>query len=357
MKKRSGLKKGMLACVALAACLLLPTMTLRAEAPKQYTVTFRPGNVGHFAFSADAAGSKQEQAQAVADQVYTSLGYAATATQNGAIKVTVDAGETIPQAPGYIVSDEGYFVKDASLWGPAGESAEKNVDYVVDYGKLINGVEYTVEYVDSQSGDSIAPIYIAQANIGESRSVTAPSRIVISGGTVYNLTSSATVQKTLSENPDENLFTFSYKMAPSGEEVIEITEYVDGGTVTTTETYTTYIDNGQRTTGAAVLPQAQGGAGNADANAAGNENDGEDIVDIQDEETPLEDQAGTEDGTDNSGNTDVVQIQDDIVPLASSSASEQAVKILAGVFAGAAVILVATWFLTRRKKKNEQHDA
>ena len=75
--------------------------------------------------------------------------------------------------------------------------ASKNTDYVVDYGKLVDGVEYTVQYVDSESGESIAPVYITQANIGETRSVSAPLQIVISGGAVYNLVSESTLEMIL----------------------------------------------------------------------------------------------------------------------------------------------------------------
>lgn len=344
------------------AAMCLPAMNVRAAetddalvtSGKTYTVTFRPGNVGHFALSSDAEGSKQELAEAVAVLEYT--GYQYTVTEHGAIKVTVPANAAVPATPTYIQADSGYFVKESSIWGPAGQNIEKvdkNMDFVVDYGKLVDGVEYTVKYVDSSSGESIAPVYIAQANIGESRTVTAPSQIVISEGTVYNLTSAASLTLVLDADSGKNVFTFSYTLAPSGTVVEEIVDYVDGGTVTTTETVTTYVNNGTTVT---TTPAGQGGQGGGQGQGGGavadnaNENNAGNVT-IEEENTPLAPSA--ENTQDQEGTGNAVTIGEDEVPLADfrQEGNSYAAIIWAGVFVAAAVAVTAFWLLTKKKRQ------
>jgi len=326
--------------VIVAMC--IPTMKAQA-AVDSYTVTFRPGNVGYFAMEkTDAEVDKQAEAKKVADAQYVGL-YGAdnvTVTKNGAIKVTVPANAAVPSAPIYIQAESGYFVKDAAVWGPAtGQLTDKNMDFVVDYGKLVNGVEYTVEYVDSSSGESIAPVYIAQANIGDEREVTAPKQIVISEATVYNLTSEETLTLVLDADSTKNVFTFSYTMAPRGTVEEEVVNYVDGGTVTIDETFTTFIDNGTTVT---TIP-AQGGAGGGDAEG-GNEPG---AVVIEDEQVPLAPPASEEDGTGN-----MVSIGDEDVPLASfgDESGANTVAIVAGIFVVAAIAALILWLRMKKKK-------
>lgn len=333
------------------AAMCLPAMNVRAEG-KTYTVTFRPGNVGYFALTKDAAGSRQEMAGAVAAQVY---GSNYEVTKNGAIKVTVPAGAAAPDAPVYIQTEDGYFVKDTELWGPAeNQNVDKNMDFVVDYGKLVNGVEYTVKYVDSSSGESIAPVYIAQANVGETRTVTAPRQIVISAGTVYNLSSAASLELVLDADSDKNIFTFSYTLAPGETVVEEVIDYVDGGTVTTTEMVTTYVDNGTTVT---TTPAGQTGGQNQAQNGGAADENGAENVTIEDEDTPLA-PADTDAQPDKNGN-DVVTIGEDEVPLAEfdgGNASYAAV-IWAGVFVAAAAAITAFWLFTKKKRQLSDSDS
>ena len=344
------------------AAMCLPAMNVRAAetddaaAPpkKTYTVTFRPGNVGYFAMEAVAnvEGQEKELAGAVAALEYNAYQY--TVTEHGAIKVTVPANAAVPAAPTYIQSDSGYFVKESSIWGPAGQdikTVDKNMDFVVDYGKLVDGVEYTVKYVDSSSGESIAPVYITQANIGESRTVTAPSQIVISEGTVYNLTSAASLTLELDADSGKNVFTFSYTLAPSGTVVEEIVDYVDGGTVTTTETVTTYVNNGTTVT---TTPAGQGGQGGGQGGGAvadnANENNGGNVT-IEEENTPLA--PSMENTQDQEGTGNAVTIGEDEVPLADfqPEGNSYAAMIWAGVFVAAAVAVTAFWLLTKKKSQ------
>lgn len=335
------------------AVMCMPTMMVQAkentaETSKTYTVTFRPGNVGAFAH-ADAVGDKKANAEAVAAEIYGAYSY--EVTKNGAIKVTVSEGEPMPVAPNRIQAESGYFVKDTSIWGPGQDAqVEKNVDFVVDYGKLVNGVEYTVEYVDSSSGESIAPVYIAQANVGETRTVTAPRQIVISEGTVYNLSSKVTLEKVLDADATKNVFTFSYTMAPRGtveEEIvtyIETETYVDEGT-----TVITMTEDGDAAEGEGGNAEGEG-----DDSATGTDNEGEaagDNVTIGDEDSPLN--AG-ELEDENKGNA--IDISEGKTPLANMNFGQgaNAAVIWSGIFALAAVGITLIWIFIRKKRAKEE---
>lgn len=285
MRGQRLLKKIAGGAMALTVALtMMPSMSVHAAS--EYTVTFRPGNVGQFGIASQTDGtSVKDMAQEVADILYGA--YDAKVTENGAIKIKVPAGAEIPAAPAYVIPDEGYFVK---TWGPEqGAKASKNVDFVVDYGRLTDGVEYTVKYVDEQSGESVAPFATAYANVGESVSVNAPATLTTSDAGTYVLASAATQQITLEKDASSNVivfnYTYNYDPGTVTEEIITV---IPGGTVTTTEIVTTYVDNGVNAEPGAV--QVQGGADANDENVdnGGNaDNQNPDIVDIDDEETPL----------------------------------------------------------------------
>lgn len=328
--------------LALAIALLVPSLNAYA-AEESYTVTFRPGNVGYFATSANPEGDKQVMAAEVAAQEYGAYSY--EVTKNGAIKVTVAPGSTVPNAPTYVQAQAGYFVKEASSWGPAGGTVDRNQDYVVDYGKLVDGVEYTVKYVDSASGESIAPVYIAQANVGDTRIVTAPSQIVISGSTVYNLTSASTLSLLLDKDASKNVLTFSYTMVAPGTEIEEILISEDGEIITTTE----YV-NGTTVGGTTVVAGADAGAGavagGAAAGGAAAPQEEQQLVEIGDEETPLAGNASQEEQSD-----DLVNIGDEEVPLAAPEGSVANMALIgASLFAVAAVALAIVWLWMKKKR-------
>lgn len=349
------------ALLAVTAAVLFPSMIVTAAPAESYTVTFRPGNVGYFAISQEAEGTKQEKAEAVAGQEYA--GYAYQVTKNGAIKLTVPAGEALPSAPTRVMTEDGYFVKDSTIWAPEtlqGMAVTKNMDFVVDYGKLIDGVEYTVEYVDSESGDSIAPVFISKANIGEERSVTAPAQIIISEATVYKLTSKATIKKTLDADASNNLFSFAYTMEPRGTVNEETVEYLDGGTEVITRTETTVVENEANTDTTATVNVAQNQAG-ANANAevlenadvVDNADANQELVTIEDEDTALADGIADYDAQDG-----MVEIEDEAAPLASfdkESIAKNATMWIWIVTAVAIVIaagMTGVWFKVKKNQSN-----
>lgn len=337
-------KSFMSVCVALALVLMLPSMNVYAAST--YTVTFRPGNVGYFALADTTLTEKKAMAEEAAAAQYSEGTY--HVTDMGAIKVTVTNGSTL-DAPRYIRTEAGYFAKSESEWGPNGETIKKNTDYVVDYGKLVNGVEYTVEYVDIDSGDSIAPVKIAQANVGDEINEAAPEQIVISGGAIYKLEESHPMPQILKATPEENVYTFKYRMLPAGTIIEEVTIEGEGGTIVTTETVTTTIDNGTTVVGGGVAAGGGvgGGAGAGGAAEGGAEAGGNEAVEILDEETPLA--GGISEETEEPAG--MVEIGEEDVPLSSGEEPMANMALIgASVFGAGAVVLAGLWLYMKKKR-------
>lgn len=197
---------------------------------------------------------------------------------------------------GVTVKGEQYYVKG---FVPSGQSEESglptltvtnknicDVDYVIAYGIVGDQVSYTVKYQD-KDGNALAKDDLFYGNVGE-KPIVAYKRIAGYAPTVVAFT------KTLSENVAENVFTFVYDKVPTekvNEVVTEETEYnhvtVGGETV---------VIGGGASAGTASNVTG-GGAGNAgavadteDAAGAGAGApvvDESQIVDLDDEETPL----------------------------------------------------------------------
>ena len=331
-----------LLAVALVAVFMLPGV--KAEAAKEYTVTFRPGRVGYF----DLAPEKLSA-------VY---GSAYTVTSNGAIKVTVPYGEHMPVAYPYVIVDEGYFVKN---WGPAQNEStvEKNVDYVADYGKLVDGVEYTVKFVDAETKESVAPAYTAYANIGASVERTAATSIKTSANGVYHLQGPAVQSITLQKDAKANVIEFTYvNDYVQDTEVREVVSYEDGGVTTVTDTVHTVVNGGGGNGGAVDLNQDGGGA-------ATPQGGGEDVVVIEDNDTPLADGFDEDAVVDENpveGNPEEVPaveepelttIEEEEVPLASEMEEGFHPMTAVAVFAVAAVIGVMILWLAMKRKANK----
>lgn len=352
MRKQSLLKKIISGMTALTvAVVLMPA--LNAHAASEYTVTFRPGNVGQFGIASEDNADKtvKEMAQEVADIYYAQ--YETTVTENGAIKVKVPAGADMPAVPGYIIPDAGYCVR---TWGPEqGAKVTKNVDYVADYGRLTDGVEYTVKYVDEESGESLAPFLTAYANIGDTVSVTAPASIMTSDAGEYVLTSEATQELTLVADAASNVITFNYVYSYDPGTVTEnVIVTIPGDTVVTTQTNTVYVEGEPVTVPGAVVIEdddtpLDDTPEDDDADVQGEEE--QEIVDIEDEDTPL---AGTVEGeTTGDAEEVIVDIEDEEAPLAGVPEAEGGINtavIVAGVFAVAAFAVFMIWLQSKRKK-------
>lgn len=152
-----------------------------------------------------------------------------------------------------------------------------DADYVVAYGLKGPMVEYRVEFVD-ENGRELADPAIYQGKVGDKPII---AFLYIEGyrPQAYKLT------KTLDKDPSKNIFRFVYTPGTIPEGVItgeggEIITYIDGGT--------TVLPGGGAGGGAGGAAPAGGGGGAAIPDAEtplGGEP--QDIIDLDEEETPL----------------------------------------------------------------------
>ena len=330
-------KRILLFCLSFAVVFLGEgVQTYAMEIKETYTITFRPGKVGYFSFTSNPEGERSAMAYEVA--AYTYGNYRFEVTKNGAIKVEVPKDSVVPAAPLYIQTEAGYFVKEDSSWGPQGILATKNEDYVVDYGKIIDAVEYTVEYIDQYSKESIAPFYISQGNVGEERRITAPPTIVISGGAVYRLSSEETQSIVLDDKEENNIISFSYIMDPRGTEVEEILIDGEGSIVTTTETVTTVLEGEEAEE---VLQET------VEPLPVEEPVEEAELVAVEEEQVPL-DNIRLEENPEN-----VVEIQEEEVPLASMDLQKPNMAFIGATVFSAAAALVAVLWLVRKYQQTK----
>ena len=338
------LKKSLIsACLALALVLMLPSLDVYAEenngettesttqgtANKSYTVTIRPGNVGKI-----VKNMKK--------------------TTHGAIKISVTEGDGLPElTEADFQADPGYFVKNIDDWykiDTLSGTIDRDMDFVVDYGRLVNGVDYTIKYVDSASKENISAPIVKQANVGDARKVNAPTWYSTDNGDVYKLVSASSITLTLDADATKNIFTFEYTYAPAGTVIEEVIIGEDGEIITTTDYVTTTINNGTTVAPGGVAAGGAGGAGGAaDGGAAeGGEAAGAGgAVEIPDEETPLAGGIGeaTEEGA------GMVEIGEEEVPLAAGEEPMANMALIgASIFGAGAVMLAVLWLFMKKKR-------
>ena len=340
-KKNGKNRAGML--VGALILTMVPTMDVEAE--NVYTVTFRPGNVGNFVLTEDELSedvSVREKAELVAKKMEYTYDY--KVTENGAIKVYVPAGEIMPEAPRYIVAQEGYFAKSATVWGPVvGEEVTKNCDYIVDYGKLVNGVEYIVRYLDSADDSPIAPMAVAYGNAGDEINVEAPDKIVISSATTYNRNGESAAKLILDPQEDaENVITFYYTAAPFGVVSENITYEDAAGDVVYVNEYVTVPGQAPQGGGAVLAP------GQEETPVQQEETPQGEVVDIPDEEVPHGETTGQD---------DVIDIGEEEVPLAALIEEENSANSMylwLGVVVALFVAVAVVWLRVGTRAKVEE---
>ena len=266
----------------LGGCLMLGMVSTGVSAAQAgtytYTITLSAGNMGTI--------SGQEKT------VYT-----------GAVYGESWASFDLSQVQ---VTDERYYVKGIRLSGRDNADAlaapafrvTGDADYVVAYGVRGDQVAYTVQYQD-EDGETLAASQTFYGNVGDKPVV---AYRYVDG----YIPQSLALTKTLSANEAENIFTFVYTQG-------------DPDTIVRTETETTVVTGepsvitvvagapaaaGTAAGGTAACGTGTGGAADAgDGTAAGEVADGgtetveeepvpegtQDIVDLDEEETPLGD--------------------------------------------------------------------
>lgn len=347
------MKKKKMVHIAAAVCtgmLLSATPVLAAADTAEYTVTLRPGSIAQFSEEFKSA--------------YVNAYGAEVTGKTGSIKVKLSPGETIPMLPDdgdlvYKDSAKGRYTMNTD-WYPDTNVVTGNESFVVKYDALVNAVEYKVRYVDSQSGEDVAPPVITQGNAGQSYTYYS-EQIADYVCDVQSQT------LTLAESGD-NVITFEYtstkepevnRVEVPGDTIIQ-EERVPGTTTVIDQTTTAGTTTGGQAgaTGDAAGDQTTGTTGDTAAdNAAGNPAEGTQV--IPDEEVPMgqvdldENDSEAANGADDS---DTVKVDDEEVPLGQKDL-EKGGSTLPLVAGGAVVVIVAGagagWYFYRKRKQKK----
>lgn len=242
----------------LVLCLMFPVSLLKAQAEQYtYTVTFYPGNHGSFQGLSQVSVDNSKSGSS-----YQVSGGGSAITISGLQKTDVISFDAAMEGAVTLSGDSKYYVKgirqsgrDNSTVDTSAFRVDRDQDYVVAYGIRGNLTSYVVHYQDA-SGRTLAPSRTSYGNVGD-RPVIAFVYIEGYQPQAYNLT------KTLSENTAENVFTFVYTR-------VRGTGGSGGGTGGTGNVGTTggaTTGGTEQTTGGETTPA--GGAGTGAAGATG----------------------------------------------------------------------------------------
>lgn len=324
IKNRSILK---IISIFSVAVFVLASLPLQAKAGgiESYTVTLRAGMHGNFRLN-QIVGD-YESAKKIEIVVPRNFDYHIQST-----------AAIVEIADEYLGN---YFVKDIEkIFDYNG----KDQEYVIEYGRLVNGVEYKVEYVDNATGVQIAdPIFLW----GEDGIPT--TNIYAINISNYALANGSPKTITPIKNATTNTLTFRYNSTLTGGTTTNTTyQTVDGGTQTINETQQNPIYQAVpgAAPAAAVAATGGGGGGGADTTA------------IEDEETALEAEPAEPEGeaqesaeaTEETGEaTEEATIEEEEVPLAASQQPFNLVAVLAILLGGVALILATVWIIARRR--------
>lgn len=298
--------KKILTFVLTVAMLLSMTFTsVFAAEGYTYTIRIYAGNQGKFVSTMGVTVTGNSNAKvSLSDDgdmmVITNLNY------ND--KVTVTAQTAIA-----LDNNSKYYVRGVRLSGHDNDAATsifystEDLDLVVAYGIRGNQVEYTVNYEDAQ-GNTLAPSETFYGNIGD-KPVVAYQYIEGYAPQALGLT------KTLSSEKAENVFTFVYSPMPTPTQTPGTQE---GTTTPGTQDQGTQTPGTQENQGAeegtTVTPgtteenqptgevesEASGEVSGESENAEDTQETTGDIIDLDDEEVPLADQAPAQDKGDSS---------------------------------------------------------
>ncbi len=260
-----------------ALFMILQTNTLNVFAEKggnddhyTYTITLYAGKEGTF-----SDGSNEIKITDVEYGSAVSLGqYLSNVTLNDSEKYYVRG-----------IRESG---KDNNTVSNPAFKVESDREYVVAYGIKGDMASYVVNYQD-ESGNELLPSQTFYGVVGE-KAVVAFLYVDGYRPQAYNLT------KTLSKNEAENVLTFTYSRIPAPTVTVE-EETVINNTTTSSNTTTasgTNTTNGTTTNGTDNVTGETTGdeaSSNTDSNVDGstdtNEAETEDIIDLDEDETPL----------------------------------------------------------------------
>lgn len=337
-----------------------------------YTVTYRPGKIGDFTGFAERCSA---------------YGTVSVSERTGSVKVVIPAGGAYPDFPGaedIQIKEEyqGQYMVNPDYDPTRGISTvTENGDYVVDYVAVVDTVEYSVRFVDAQSGEDIAVPVISQGNVNEPAGYPEIREI----GS-YRLTE-APGSILLTADPAQNILTFKYvdtrepevnTVTRPGNTVVQEVP----GSVTTVEVSgsgtTTQTTGGQET---ARTPESGTANGNnnetnppeedgsnetrqeSQDTEASQDTEVSQIQVIPDEDVPLgekPDEGITESKSENkntenkAAENETTKIEDEEVPLAESAVQDKGpgrIWVYGGIGAAAAALIGAGAFFLKRRWK------
>lgn len=312
-------KKGLIV-TAIALTMSMGSMQVKAV-EKNYWITYSPGALGEFKESLVERYEKEYGAEDVEVSKAT-----------GAIRIKVEAQEDMPNAP--TANDitfknsehDGQYYVMTSGWQPASAKVLSNATYVVQYGALVEGVDYTIRYVDAVTNVDVETPVMGKANVNETIAAYAKN---IEGYT-FDSQSKTTV---LVEDAEKNVITFYYTAEDDTVYVDEIINNVIPGDVVVVEQEvppTTTPDDGTTTT-----PEGGTTPETPDDTPTG---------DIDEDDTPL---AGDDD-------TPSGDIDEDDTPLAGGDeAKDNNVMLYTGIGAIVVIGLIAAIIAMKKRKVEE----
>lgn len=334
------MKKKRMFHIAAAVCtgmLLSATPVLAAADTAEYTVTLRPGSIAQFS-------------DEFVDAYVNTYGAEVTG-KTGSIKVKLNPGETIPMLPDdgdliYKDSAKGRYTMNTD-WYPDTNVVTGNESFVVKYDALVDAVEYKVRYVDSQSGEDVAPPVITQGNAGQTYTYYSQQIANYSCDT-------ASQSLTLTGNSGDNVITFEYTSTLEPEvnrvdipgDTITQTERIPGTTTIVEQTTgtTTGTSNG---TGAGTNT-----AGTADNGTAGDTGVGETET-IEGEDVPLgQNELDGEEAEAGADDSETEEIEEEAVPMGQKDVEEggSALPWVAGGVVVVAVGAGAGWYFMKKRR-------
>lgn len=333
----------------LAICAILMFVPTTAyAATKNYTITVRAGSNNVSGTFTDSYKNELEALKLsgeISDYDFTT----------GKVMITVPEGKTVPTLPDNLnfvkVPSTNYYILPNSDWGYSKNqgTVSRNEDIVVQYGSLINGIEYTVYYLEKGTTRNIAMPLIER--VEASVKTVSANAIAVSGYTL-DAASPAAQTLTLDSSISDNKIVFEYNYANPGGTTTTTTEttYTAGG-VTTTYLETevpTYVATPTAGGGGGAAAGGGGAEGGAAAEGEGEAEGG--AIAIPDAGVPLTATPGEE------SKSEETSIEDREVPLAQPVETDTNWMLWIACILGAAVIITGTTYIGIRSRRAKAVD-
>ncbi len=313
-------------CVAtvLTITSIMPAHATEVEenGAKEYSITIRAGEHGNF--TPDVVSTQNGTPKKIVYNVTKGEEFTLSNT-------TAIVGITDDKYKGkYYVINQEYNIQNVT----------RNAEFVIEYGRLVDGIEYKVEFVDNATGVQIAdPIFSWGSNGSSSGNYSAKSiaNYALVGDTSRRIETLSDTQKVLQ---------FRYNSTLSGGSTTNTTyQTTDGGVENITETQQNPIYQALPAEAPVAAQAVTGGQG-----AGG----GEDTTTIEDEGTALEETPAAEENEgvapESDEGSEGTTIEEEELPLAPGmNQPVNIAAVIAVMLGGIALILAVVWMIARRR--------